>query len=228
MKFFDSHVHAEKLEDTVATAKKLGFSGLCLVTNWTDEKDLASFRQKAESFRKDLDISVGVEIKDKPQNIIKIVDKVKNLAEMILVHGGDLEVNRVAVETPEIDVLLHPELGREDSGFDHTMAKLAKKNDVAVEFGFNDLIYTYKLTRVRVLHNMINNAKLARKFNAPFVLASGAFNQWNLIPPSGLISFGRILGFQQPEIIMALSDFIIRKNRKRLSGKWVMPGVEVI
>ena len=224
----DYHAHAENLAETIKAAKKLGFSGICLAINWSGSENLEKFMPSINPFKKELDIAIGVEIKDKPNKICHIVESAREKAEIILVHGGDLEVNRVSVETAGIDILLHPEMGREDSGIDHTMARLAKKNNVAIEFSLNDLIQSSKLTRSRLLHNLMENAKLVRKYKAPFVLTSGAFDPFGLRSPSDLLSFGRVLGFQDPEIKKALSDSIIKENRKRLSGKWVMPGVEVV
>ena len=108
------------------------------------------------------------------------------------------------------------------------MAKLAKKNNVSIEFSLSDLIQTSKLSRSKILHDLMENAKLVKKYKTPFVLTSGSFDCFGLRSPSELLSFGRVLGFQDPEIKNALSDFIVKENRKRLSGKWVMPGVEVV
>ena len=228
MSFYDYHVHSENFEETINTAKILNFSGLCLVTNWTNIEDLDSFKKQVEPYSKNIDISIGVEIKEKPNRLPDIVNKLRKEADVILVHGGDLEVNRISVETPEIDILLHPEFNPENSGLDHTMVRLAKKNNVAIEFGLSDLIQSSKVSRSRLLHNLLENAKLVRKYKAPFVLTSGAFDYSGLRSPSELLSFGRVLGFQDPEIKQALSDFIVKENRKRLSGKWVMPGVEIV
>lgn len=225
---FDYHLHTENLEETIRTAKALGLSGICLASNWTNLQDFEKFKSETLPYKKEIDIAVGVEIKDKPNKIPHIVESVRRKAEVVLVHGGDLEANRVAVETPGVDILLHPEMGREDSGIDHTMAKLAKKNNVAIEFSMNDLIQSSKVTRSRLLHSMLENSKLVRKYRTPFVLTSGAFDSFGLRSPSELFSLGKVLGFQDPEIKKASSDFIVTENRKRLSGKWVMPGVEVV
>ena len=232
MGFYDNHTRTENIGETIKTSKQLGFSGICLATNWTNPSDLQNFKKQVQEFKitdaKEIDIAVGVEIKDKPNKIPELVNKIRKEADVILVHGGDLEVNRVSAETPEIDILLHSELGREDSGIDHTMARLAKKNNVSIEFSLSDLIQSSKVSRAKLLHSLMENAKLVRKYKAPFVLTSGAFDAPGLRSPSELLSFGRVLGFQDPEIKKSLSDHLVKENRKRLSGKWVMPGVEVV
>ncbi len=234
MKFYDLHVHTDNLEETVRIANILGITGLGVIINRTTEEDLEKLKIQTEPFKKQIDIAVGIEIKDKPQNVVKIVKQLRKQVELILVHGGDLEVNRIAVETPEVDILLHPELkdpnqeSRQDSGLDQVMIKLAKKNNVAIEFGLNDVIYSYKKTRASVLKNLLYNAKLVRKYKVPFILTSGSWSPWNLRAASDLLSFGKYLGFQDPEIKKAFSGEKLFENRKKLSGKWIMPGVEVV
>ncbi len=228
MPFYDYNLTAENIQETLNTAKALGFSGVCLSTKWTNIESLKSFKNQIASFKKIIDISVGVEIKEKHTKIPELVNSLRREAELILVHGGDLEVNRVAVETAGVDILLHPELGRDDSGIDHTMARLAKKNNVAIEFSLSGLIHSSGLTRSRLWHSLLENSKLVKKYKVPFVLTSGAANNLGIRSPFDLLSFGRVLGFQDPEINVALSDSIVKENRKRLSSKWVMPGVEVV
>ena len=65
-----------------------------------------------------------------------------------------------------------------------------------------------------------------RKFRAPFVLTSRANTEWDLRSASEMVAFGRVLGFQDKEIKDSLSGKILKENRKRLGGKWVIPGVE--
>lgn len=228
MAFYDYHAHAENFDETIKTAKSLGLTGMCLVSNWTNIQDFQSFKKQVEPYKKEIDIVIGIEIKEKHTKIPELASNLREEAEIILVHGGDLEVNRAAVETAEVDILLHPELGREDSGIDHTMARLAKKNNVAIEFSLSDLIQSSKITRSKLLRSMLENAKLVRKYRVPFVLTSGAFGASGLRSASELFSLGKVLGFQDKEIKISMSDSVIKENRKRLSGKWVMPGVEVV
>lgn len=226
MRFYDLHVHPEvELIKVLAFAEKLGWNGLCLI--YKDINELEDARKALKSVKK-LDISFGIKLEPKrPDDIRRNVEKFRKKVEMILVHGGDLEINRKACETPGVDILCHPELGREDSGIDHVMAKLAKKNFVAIEFNFRELLMSYAESRSKYFSNLETNARLVKKYNVPFVLTSGAVSCWDLRAPSELTSLGKLLGFDGKEVKNALSGWILENNRKKLSGKWVMPGVEV-
>jgi ribonuclease P/MRP protein subunit RPP1 len=231
MAYFDLYVQTDQLKETLELAKNLGWNGLGLIIPWTSEADLNSFRKSVQKL-KGLDISVGVELRAKKAS--KLRDMARNLrkkVELILVSGGDPEINRAALNTPEVDVLNHPwgvfsDL-RSDPGFDYVGAKLGTKNKVAIQFSFGELLHYNKRSRVQLLANMEKAAVLVRKFKTPFVITSGAKEPFDLRGPRDLLSFGRILGFQDPDIKKSMSDSIVQENRKRLGKKWVMPGVEI-
>ena len=221
MKYYDLYVHADNLEEAVKIAKKLGWSGMGVIKP-LDNKNLQKIAGKS------IDIAAGVEIQtEKPKELKKTLRGVRKRVELIAVRGGDLEVNRTALSSPEVDILIRPWLNRHDSGLNHILVKLAKKNNVAVLFDFKDILYSSRRTRIELMSHMGEAAKLIRKYKAPFVISSGAMIPFDLRSPSELMSFGKVLGFKDPEIKEAMSAKIITENRKRLGGKWVMPGVEV-
>ncbi|UCC91715.1 MAG: hypothetical protein JSV39_00365 [Candidatus Aenigmatarchaeota archaeon] len=225
MSFYEYHVHPEvDLEKMAETLRKLGWSGVCFVCRSLEE--IEGFRRKLG--KTELDVAFGYKIEtNKPDNVSKIAKKVRKNVELILVNGGDLEVNRKACETSEVDILTHPELGRNDPGLDYVVAKLAKKNNVSVEFNFRNILLSYKKSRSDVFARMLENAKLVRKYRTPFILSTGAIEHYDLRSPSELISFWRVLGLDPKEIKTNLSGKILEENRKRLGKKWIMPGVEV-
>lgn len=225
MNFYEYHVHPEvDLEGMTKMLAALGWSGACFVCRSFEA--ISELRKKLAG--SGIDVSLGYKIEtDKPNNIPKIARKIRKKVELVLVHGGNLEINRKACDTPEVDILTHPEMGRNDPGLDYVMAKLAKENNVSIEFNFRNLLFSYKKSRSSTFSSMLENAKLIRKYRAPFVLSSGAIEPYDLRSPSELISFGKLLGLNPKDIKNKLSGKILEENRKRLGGKWVMPGVEV-
>lgn len=229
---FDLYVQTDRLNETVQLAKKLGWNGMGLIIPWTSEADLKSFRKKTHSLKKGLDMAVGIEIKvSRASKLRDIARNLRKKVELVLVSGGDPEINRAALNSPEVDVLTQPwgafEGLRLDPGFDHVGAKLGAKNNVAIQFSFGELLHYNKRSRVRLLANLEKAAGLVRKFSTPLVITSGVREPFDLRGPGDLLSFGRILGFQDPDIKKAMSDRIIKENRKRLGKKWIMPGVEI-
>jgi ribonuclease P/MRP protein subunit RPP1 len=144
-------------------------------------------------------------------------------ALVVAVRGSGDEMNRAALETPDVDILV-PDPGTK---IDIVMAKMATENGVSIMFVFNPVLHSSVEDRSRVFRQMSKNAVHVRKFRAPFIIASGALSEWDLRSPSELISFGKLLGFDEPAVKKSMSGGILSENEKRLSGRWVMPGVEV-
>jgi ribonuclease P/MRP protein subunit RPP1 len=226
MKFYDLCVWTGDLDETIKIAKKLGWNGIGFIIPWNGDKELEKIKSKIDRFRKHIDIVLGIKIQTSKSSIIKkIASYIRKRVELIVVYGGDADINRAVVEIPEIDILI-PGMNKERN-FDYIMARFAAKNNVAIGFCFTDILYSYKKIRAHLLSNFLESAKLIKKYKTPFILTSGALSPWDLRSPSELISFGKILGFQPPLIKEAISDKIVKENKKRLSSKFIMPGVEI-
>lgn len=224
MGYWDLGVRADGKE-VLDMGRKLGWKGIGLLVPWEGKSRLEEVRKSLEPSK---NISLGVVIKSgKASSLGKEIPRARPLAELLAVAGGELEINRAAVERPEVDMLLHPWKGRRETGLDYVMARLAKKNRVSVVFDFNEVLFLSKKGRVERLSLLMAAAGILKKHSSPFILSSGARGAFDMRAPSDLVSFGRVLGFRDPGIKEALSDKIVLENRKRLSGKWIMPGVEI-
>ena len=198
----------------IEMSKKLGWYGLVYILPWEE-------RAKAKEFRKD-DIAIAIEFDSR-----KFSDRAKSirrLVEIIAVKGGNLELNRAAVSNRYVDVLISPWHGREDAGFDYVMAKLAKENEVAIGFDFSEILHKSKSERAKILSRMLDVAKLVKKYKLDFLIFSGARSCYDLRSPSEFRSFGRILGFQDPEIKKSLSGYLVKSNREKIQ-KQIAKGI---
>lgn len=209
--------------DPAAVSEKaamLGWGGLCLL----DAESPEGMKVKGIKGKHGIDLVRGTLIEaEKAEAVRKEAPKRRQRFEVIAVRGLSEEANRAAAETPAVDILLPGE----DSRIDYVMVKLAKKNNVAIGFEFRSLLQSSGEDRSRIFSKMRGNAKIVKKYGAPFVITSGAMSEWDMRAPSELIAFGRVLGFETPQITKAVSAWLVEGNRKRLGGKWVMPGVEV-
>ena len=212
--------------NTLDIAAKLNLDMVGLIVS---VKEIPALReaQKKRDWRLKPRLALGIDASSQgPHDMKKTVLSVRKHAEIIVVRGGTDELNRQAVETPEIDILLNHDVnGR--SGINHVLAKLARENNVAIGFDMNQLMTSYRLGRIQEFSSMIGSAQAVRKYNAPFVLTSGARDAWDMRSASELLALGSQLGFTEAQSRKGLSDSMVRENKKRLSGKWVMPGVEV-
>lgn len=237
MRFYDFHVHSafsggkSSLEQIANTAKILGYKGICFVSYPLTKREEGILRAEIDRVKKEYAIEIYLGFEARNIRELNFLKKRRKEFDVLLVRGGNLRLNRKACETPEVDILTHPEFGRNDSGFNHIMAKLASKNDVAIEINFRELLVSSKASRAKILSYLARNIMLAKKFNAPIILCSGAISYFEMRDPYCLISLAVVLGLEikeAKEAITKVPEKIIKKIKKRRDEKWIMPGVEII
>jgi ribonuclease P/MRP protein subunit RPP1 len=237
MPYFDFHTHSafsggeSSLEDLAKTAKQLGYRGVCFVFYYQDERQKDILLAEIDGISKEVGIEtyLGFEARDLKE--LRILVKKRRSFDILLVRGGNLELNRVACETPEVDILTHPEYQRADPGLDHVCMKLATKNNVAIEVNFREILTTNKKTRAMILSNIEHNVRLAKRYHAPIILCSGAISHWELRDPKCLISMTTQLGLELNEAKKSISkvpEKILEQVRERKSEKWILPGVKIV
>jgi ribonuclease P/MRP protein subunit RPP1 len=231
------HLHSafssgqSSIDQLAETAKSLGYAGLCFSAYFEGDSQIKKLKEEIARVKNktDIEIFLGFEARD-AKDIEKLAAKRKQF-DLLLVHGGDVEVNRLAVETPEVDVLTHPEHSRNDSGLNHILMKLAAKNSVAIEINFHEISYASKNTRSKILSNMQKNVALAKKFRAPIVACSGAISHWEMKDPQVLSSFANIVGLDIADSIKTVSSVpqkILESAKERTGKNWVIPGVKIV
>jgi ribonuclease P/MRP protein subunit RPP1 len=231
MEFHDLHVHSigESAEQFAVMAKQLGYSSICISEYFKNQqKELQKEFQRVEE-KTGMRIYLGFEAKSVGE-LAKLAG-IRRQFDVLLVHGGDLKLNRAACETPEVDILTHPEFGRADSGLNHVLAKAAAENDVAIEVNFRNILVNEGKSRARIVANISQNVTLARKFGAPLVLCSGAVSPWEMRDPMAMVSMAMQVGLGQKEAkdsATKVPEMILKNSYERKSKNWVMPGVKIV
>jgi len=237
MKFFDLHVHSafSEGESTIPQlaqrAKELGYAGICFSEYFEGRARLEQLKAEVAKAQREsgIEILLGFEARDAQE--LRRLAEIRRMFDVLLAHGGDIALNRAAVETKEVDILTHPEHGRYDGGMNHVMAKLAKENGVALEVNFREILTASNKTRSRTLASMRENIALARKYKMKVILCSGAVSHWELRDPLCVTAMAEMLGMRPDEAKAALAavpQAIVEKAKKRRSDRWVMPGVEKV
>jgi ribonuclease P/MRP protein subunit RPP1 len=202
--FIDLNVRKD--EKITKRAFQLGYSGIVQVS-----KDLnhgKEFNRFIDSTNfSDLFISKGIEIKAKnPDELKKKVRKLRKHVDIILVHGGDVKVNRAAVENPHVDIICHPYRQRRDSGINHVLAKKAAENNVAVELNIKHLLRNRNHLRYQIMSHFRQLAKLKKKFQFPLVITSGAQSAYDVRSPLDLVALASCFGMDKKMAMEALSN----------------------
>ena len=237
MKFYDLHVHSafsageSSLEQLAGMAKELGYKGFCFSAYYRNEDQIKKLKEQIAKAKKKVPIEIYLGFEARNVKEIEKLRLVRRKFDIFLVDGGDLELNRKAVETPEVDILTHPEYNRNDPGLNDVLLKLAARNKVAIEINFREVLNTSKATRAKIMKNISHNVRLAKKFKTPIIISSGAVSHYEMKDPLVLVSFANYLGIEMDKSKAALSktpENCLKEAKKRKSEKWVMPGVRIV
>lgn len=215
--FFDFHLHEDK--ELVAEARRLGYAGIAIMHHDINSHHSSNNIQENHNIKNknSINIYTGVEISAKnPDDLKKKMQRLKKKDEIIMVHGGDLKINREACENPRVDILSHPYRSRRDSGINHVIGRKAAEKKVAIELNLKYLLKIRQSHRHRILSQFKDILKLHRKFNFPLIITSGAHSIYDLHTPQDIIALTNSFGMNREEAVSALSttpqDIIKRRD----------------
>jgi len=237
MQFFDLHVHSafsegeSTVEQLASMAKELGYAGICFSEYYKNDVQVKKLYAEIDKVKQKVGIEIFLGFEARSPKELAILREKRRRFDVLLVGGGDLRMNREAVETAEVDILTHPEFGRQDSGMNHVMMKLAKKNNVAIEVNFRNILLESKNSRSKLLARIQNNIKLAKKFKTAIILCSGAVSHFEMRDPQIMISMASQFGLDIKEAKDSLSKIpekILKQAVERKNDNWILPGVKVV
>ncbi len=184
---------AEEWFDEVVFTKKLVLD---------NEPDWDSLKEELRELRKAYG-KVAVLLVTRKPSLIRAF-KARNLKALLYVQGGDMRVNRMAIEA-RVDALISPWLGRRDYGFDHTLAGMASRRGVAIGFSLSPLLRANPYERALTLRFMAKVWELTKKYRVPRFITSSAESKWEVRSPRDLMSLGINIGMEIPEARASLN-----------------------
>ena len=249
MKFYDLNLRGQNYDNDlvlVKEANKFGWDYLNL--NYSHENfekaleykddlidELSSidfnqtYRSKKTNFEH-AELSMGINVLNANSNEIrKIINKYRNKSNYISCLGGDLKVNRSVCENHRIDVLSRPYYKRRDSGMNHVLAKEAKRNNVAIELCFRDILNNHLRYRANVISSFKEILIFHRKFKFPLILTTDTKSIYDVRSTRDSVSFFKSIGFSNEEIYNGFYYYpkqIIDFNKERKS--MIVKGVKII
>lgn len=122
----------------------------------------------------------------------------ENSEKQIIFSSNDDDLNRQVLEKEKISVLLlnlsdrKDKMKQRDSGFNHVLAKEAKKKNVIIGINLDELAFQEKKSKSKIIGRLIQNIELCNKnkLNMKFISSSGK-NERNIYD---LKSLGLVLG----------------------------------
>jgi ribonuclease P/MRP protein subunit RPP1 len=237
MKFYDLFVQSDlsggesSLQQLVDFAKKLGYSGIAVCDNYQGVDKLEELKKRISELKTDIEVYSGVNII--PTSVIEmkeLVSKVRERVNLVVVSGSDYSVNRAACDDSRIDILMHPELGRPDSGLDEPSLEAATQNNVAIGISFREILFNFRKPRAYILNHIAKNLMLCDHFRTPLVVCSCAQSVWGMRNPREFVSLVNVLGLDIGKAFAATTSTpqsIVEGNKKTLEGDKITEGVEV-
>ena len=122
----------------------------------------------------------------------------KSKGKTIIFSSNDDELNRKILEKEKINILLLSELGRKDfqkqrnSGLNHVVAKIAKKNEVIIGINLDEIINSKGKKKSDILARVRQNIKICNKNKLKMNFL--AFNEKNKRNIHDIKAFGLVLG----------------------------------
>jgi ribonuclease P/MRP protein subunit RPP1 len=206
-----------------ATAADCDFEGI-VVRNHGDEP--ADYDAGAVADRYGIDVVDGVEIRaDSRSRAGGFLGSHRPERTVVLVHGGDPDINRFAVENAAVDVLAHPMRGEGD--VNHVVAEAAAEHGVALEVDLSGVLRASGGRRARAIADLRKLRKLIEHAGAPHVVSADPRSHLQVRARRELLAVGEVIGFDRGAIETGLAEWerIARRNRERLDPDYVAPGV---
>ncbi|QGN07090.1 ribonuclease P [Halorhabdus sp. CBA1104] len=209
----------------VSTAAEYGFDGI-VVRNHGDALPAYDRASIADTYG--IDVVSGVEIHAEDRSRASgFIGNHRESRTIVAVHGGDLDMNRFAVEQPAVDVLAHPMAG--DGDVDHVVVKTAAENGVHLEYSLRHVLRAEGGQRVAALRDLQKLQDLIEEYDAPYVVSADPRTHLQLRAPRDLAAVGEALDCSAAWIEAGLAAWgaLATRNRERASDNFVEPGIRL-
>ncbi|WP_181684678.1 RNase P subunit p30 family protein [Halorhabdus salina] len=206
-----------------STAAEYGFAGI-VIRNHGDA--LPDYDRASIADTYGIDVVSGVEVRAEDRSRASgFVGNHRESKTIVAVHGGDLDMNRFAVEQPAVDVLAHPMAG--DGDVDHVVVKTAAENSVHIEWSLREVLRAEGGQRVSALRDLTKLRDLIQEYDAPYVVSADPRTHLQLRAPRDLAGLGEALDCSESWIESGLAAWgtLTTRNRERTSEHFVEPGV---
>jgi len=215
----------------ISKASRLGYRLIAITvpSNFTEEefRRLRSINKEAK-----IDLASRVDLKPRtPRELLHSLRKLRRRFEIIAVVCESKSVARQAAKDRRVDLLNFPSLDFYRRFFDNAEAELASKGLAFLEIDMRPLLVLEGLTRARFLSNLRREVAIAQDFRVPIVVSSGVSDVMLMRKARELAALASLFDLNEAIAVEAVSRnplAIVRRNRQKLSSRFVAPGIRVI
>ena len=179
-----------------------------------------------------LDFVTRIDLRPRSQNeLLNQLRKLRRKFEVICVLCETKEVARQAAKDRRVDLLNFPQLDYRDRFFDRAEAELASSSLATLELDIKPLLLLEGPARIRFLSCLRREAQVAKDFHLPVVISSGVSDSMHLRKPREMAALASLFGLENTQALEAVSQnpiAIVKRNRDKLSAKFVAPGINIV
>ena len=235
-KYADLHLcpdlgNDEQVTRMIRKASELGYELIAIpLPQFFPEEKIRKLQNICEENK--MDFASRVDLKPRtPNELIRSLRKLRRKFEIIAVMCESKQVARQAAKDRRVDLLNFPGSNRRKRFFDKAEAELASKALGSLEIDIKPLLTLEGPTRIRLLSSLIREVTIAEDFHVPIVISSGASNELLMRKPREIAALTSLFDLDKSSAIEAISKnplAIVKRNREKLSPKFVAPGIRLI
>lgn len=220
----------EKVLKMIGKASELGYRIVALTFPQNfPEKDIRQLLEKCRECKVDLVSRLDLNPKT-PKELIRSLRVLRRRFEVIAVLCESKSVARQAAKDRRVDLLNFPS-PYSHRFFDEAEAELASNSLANLEIDMNPILSLEGLARIRLLSSLRREASIAKEFHVPIIISSGASDVRLMRKPREYAALASLFNLDEASAMQAISKnhmAIVKQNRKKLSSKFVAPGIRII
>jgi len=233
--FADLHLRVNPRDSATALriinkAAKLGYR-LVAVPFLSEAREDETAKLRSICSEAKIDFVSRVDIKPRTQNdLMHQLRRLRRKFEVVCVVCENKEVARQAAKDRRVDLLNFPSLDYHKRFFDRAEAELASNSLAALEIDVKPLLALEGPPRVRLLSSLRRETAIATEFHVPIIVSSGATSEMLLRKPREQAALTSLFGLNEIslETVSHNPMAIVKRNRQKLSSKFVAPGIRII
>jgi len=221
----------QKVSRIMGKASKLGYRliGITFPPNSSNEEI-----QKIRSICAEAKIDLVSRVDLKPRRSKELIYDLRRLRrkfEIIGVSCESKDVARQAAKDRRVDLLNFSTFDFRRRFFDRAEAELASNSLASLEVDMKFLLTLEGVARIRLLSALRRETAIAQEFHVPIIISSGVSEDMLMRRPRELAALASLFGLDEVVAVEAVSANplkIVKRNREKLSPKFVAPGIRVI
>jgi ribonuclease P/MRP protein subunit RPP1 len=166
-----------------------------------------------------------------PKELIYDLRKARRKFEIIAVMCETKSIARQAAKDRRVDLLNFQAYDFRRRFFDVAEAELASNALCSLEIDMKMILASEGSARVRLLSSLRREVNIAKKSHVQTVISSGVSDELLMRRPMELASLAHLFDMDEASALEAVSKnpiAIIKRNREKLSPKFVAPGIRLV